>query len=64
MTIRLPRLSEQDGALGVLALSYISCHFLQQLCLVHCPVFCEMLLKRTCGISSKGFTEPQGRVTT
>lgn len=28
------------------------------------PHFCEVLLKRTCGISHNGFTEPQDRVTT
>lgn len=38
-TIMLTRLSEQDGALGVLTLSYIFCLFLQLLSLVHCPVF-------------------------
>lgn len=28
------------------------------------PCFCERLLKRTCGICSDRFTEPEGRVTT
>lgn len=45
-TIRLPRLSEQGGALDALELSYNFCHFLQLLYLVHCPVFLWSIVKK------------------